>query len=196
MGVAAGVASPPGSFYPTTSSLIVSGFISDVVFPPPAPPPNPPAYGLTKVDTGTLIFNNANANLLGAITVAAGVLDAHDSEALGTGSANISVSTGATLELEVDTNLPADPHGRDLTNDSLVGQTGNGPQLGLTFWRNLNLAGTGVVVSGVPVGALYSKSGINIWNGNIGLQAHPSASAWMPTHTHRPTILISPTTTA
>ncbi len=125
---------------------------------------------ITKVDAGTVIFNNANT-YAGTTTVTSGILDIRDSQALGhLGGTGTTVAAGATLELEVDTNSPyPDPHGRDLTLDSTVGQTGNGPQLGLSVGTNVTLNGSGVVIAGNPVGALYSKSGINVWTGKIAL---------------------------
>ena len=131
---------------------------------------------LTKVDAGTVILNNSNI-YTGTTTVMTGVLDIRDSQALGhSGGAGTTVAMGATLELEVDTNSPyPDPHGRDLTMDSIVGQTGNGPQLGMSISTNLTLNGNGVTIGGNPVGALYSKSGINVWNGKIILAGTTAA---------------------
>ena len=146
------------------SSLIVSSAITDGTGQ---------TFGINKVDDGTLILNNANT-YAGATTVAAGTLAIRDSQALGTlGGRRAPRSTpGATLELEVDGNSPyPDPHGRDLTNDSLVGQTGNGPQLGLKLLTKITLSGTGVNGEG----ALYSHSGINLWNGTITLGSGPVA---------------------
>jgi len=83
---------------------------------------------LTKILPGKLIFNNANT-YAGFTSVAQGRLNIRDSLALGpVGSAGTSVSTGASLELEVDTGF--DAHLRDLSNDSVTGQTGMGRNLG------------------------------------------------------------------
>src|SRR5262249_51136292 len=114
---------------------------------------------LTKILPGRLIFNNANT-YRGFTTVAQGVLNIRDSQALGSTVAGTSVSSGAALELEVDTGF--DPHGRDLSNDSITGQTGNGPQLGLRIFENLTINGTGIN----NTGALHSISGINQWRGH------------------------------
>src|SRR5262249_39389104 len=124
-----------------------------------------------------LIFNNANT-YRGLTTVAQGSLNIRDSQALGSKVAPTTVLTGAALELQVDTGL--DPHGRDLSNDSVTGQTGNGPQLGLRITENLTLNGTGVG----GTGALHSISGINQWlspialatEAGIGVDPDPNAS--------------------
>src|SRR5262249_33504600 len=49
-----------------------------------------------------------------------------------------------------------------LSNDSITGQTGNGPQLGLRIFENLTINGTGIN----NTGALHSISGINQWRGH------------------------------
>ncbi len=126
------------------TNLLISGVISENTGV---------AAGIKKVDAGTVIFNNSNT-YTGATSVVTGILDIRDSQALGKGGgAGGTVAVGATLELEVDSNAPyPDPHGRDLTNDSIVGPTGNGPQLGLTVATNITLSGGGAVVGGKQVG--------------------------------------------
>ncbi|MCI0680876.1 MAG: autotransporter-associated beta strand repeat-containing protein [Gemmataceae bacterium] len=146
-------------------SLIISGIISN---------PNG-NFPLTKVDGGRLIFNNVNT-YTATTTVAAGALNIRDSRALGPGTTTLTVQNGAALELEVDFNgpnppWPGDPHGRDLTNDSITGTSGNGPQLGLTIPRNLVINGAGIG----NTGALRSISGINRWTGTISLASANAA---------------------
>src|SRR5207302_9305446 len=71
------------------------------------------AFGITKVDDGTVIFNNAN-NYTGATTVAAGTLNIRDPQARGlSGRPGAPAHDGATLELEVrgHPHCP-DAHGR------------------------------------------------------------------------------------
>jgi autotransporter-associated beta strand protein len=131
------------------TNLTVSGVVQD---------PNT-INALTKILPGKLIFNNANT-YRGFTTVATGTLNIRDSQGLGSTAAATTVLTGAALELEVDTGL--DPHNRDLSNDSIVGQTGNGPQLGLRIFENLTINGTGIN----NTGALHSLSGINQWRGH------------------------------
>jgi autotransporter-associated beta strand protein len=139
------------------NSLTISGVIQDRALPD-AP------VALTKVGVGKVILNNANT-YLGGTTVAAGTLNIRDSQALGTAgtAGGVTVNNGATLELQVDTGF--DAFGRNLSIDSITGQTGNGPQLGLTIANNLNIAGTGVG----NAGAVHSISGINKWTGNVSL---------------------------
>jgi autotransporter-associated beta strand protein len=138
-----------------TTSLTISGVISD---------PNDPGLSLFKVDTGEVIFNNANT-YRGETFVGAGILDIRDSQALGqNGGAGTVVFSGATLQLEVDSGF--DAHGRNLANDSVTGLNGNGPQLGMTIATAITLFGTGVN----GLGALRSLSGINQWDGTITLE--------------------------
>jgi autotransporter-associated beta strand protein len=171
--VSIGVAAPPAGSGATSSTLTISGIISDG----PAGP-----VGLTKVDVGELIFNNANT-YTDTVTVADGILDVRDSGALGLGASAVTVDVGAALNLEVDNGF--DAHGRDLSIDSVTGINGNGPQLGLTFSRPLTLNGSGVLIpthvlvfdiaSGTQSdqiltpysGALHSISGINIWGAPV-----------------------------
>lgn len=155
------------------TNLIVSGVVSD---------PNSPGLGLSKIQPGRLIFNNANT-YTGFTTVAAGTLTIRDSRGLGTNTNGTSVTSGATLELEVETD-PAnrfDPQGRDLFNDSVTGLNGNGPQSGLSVTETLTLNGTGVGGGG----ALRSVSGINRFltqillgsaDASIGVDPDPSPS--------------------
>ncbi len=146
------------------STLIISGVISDGIN----------AVGpLSKLDGGEVVFSNHNTYSVGTV-VRGGILDIRDSQALGTGS--VTVLNGGTLKLEVDSNSPADPHARDLTKDSIVGQTGNGPQLGLRLNNNITLNGLGAG----GVGALYSASGINQWTGAINLATAPTGIAVDP----------------
>mgnify|MGYP005837221185 CR=1 FL=1 len=98
------------------SSLILSGVLSD-----PNRQPN-----LQKVRSGRVILNNANT-YTGGTTVLAGALNIRDSKALGTGS--VSVTGGATLELEVDTGIDGTPlrnNNRNLGFDSVVGSQAPG----------------------------------------------------------------------
>jgi autotransporter-associated beta strand protein len=139
----------------TNTRLIISGVISD----PNSNPLNP--FRLTKVETGKLILNNNNT-YRGLTSVNAGILNIRDSGALGV-SNTTTVSNGAALELEVDVGL--DPHGRDLSFDSVTGHFGNGPQLGLDISENVSITGTGIV----NTGALRSLSGINQFLGTLTL---------------------------
>lgn len=155
------------------TELTISGVIQD-------DPALGTPWNLTKILPGRLIFNNANT-YRGFTTIAAGVLNIRDSQALGEPalSQGTQVNAGATLELEVDTGL--DAHGRDLSIDSLMGTTGNGPQLGLTIQEDLTIAGLGAN----NLGALRSISGINKWispitlttaNAGIGVDQDPVGS--------------------
>ncbi len=133
------------------STLTISGSIS-------SPFGN---FSLTKTGAGKVILNNADS-YTGGTTVAQGALNIRDSGALGGGA--VLVQNGAALELEVDRGF--DAHSRDLSIDSVTGQTGNGPQLGLTVANNITLIGTGIG----GTGALHSISGINRWTGKVTLQ--------------------------
>src|SRR5207237_936404 len=84
-------------------------------------------------------------------------------QALGfNGGGGTTVENGAALNLDVDTGF--DAHGRDLSNDSVTGQTGNGPPLGLKISTNISLNGTGIG----GTGALHSLNGSNVWARTIG----------------------------
>ncbi len=144
-------------------SLLISGVISSPVAP----------YSVTKVDTGELIFNNANT-YTGATIVSAGTLDIRDSEALGTGGA--SVLNGATLQLDVEAGIPGaaqtSPQGRNLDDDSVTHDANK-----LLISNPLTLSGFGFN----GVGALYSATGINIWQGGTLSSITLLASAAAPT---------------
>jgi autotransporter-associated beta strand protein len=135
------------------TTLTISGVVSDLV------PGNP----LIKVGSGELVLNNANT-YIGTTTVAQGILDIRDSQALGAGGGGgTTVLTGTELELDF---VPGfDAHGRNLSDDSVTGFNGNGPQHGMTISTFLTLFGTGVNNDG----ALHSIVGINKWVGPIFL---------------------------
>ena len=104
----------------TNSSLTLSGVLSD--------PNRQPT--LVKVRPGRVILNNANT-YGGGTTVVEGALNIRDSKALGTGS--VSVSFGATLEMEVDSGIDGTPlrnNNRNLGFDSVVGSRAPGLQQG------------------------------------------------------------------
>ena len=140
-------------------TLTISGIIST---PNGVGSPNG-SSSLTKLDSGKLIFNNANTYACPTFIVE-GILDIRDSRALGTNA--VTVSNGATLQLDVEagagpngTALPnLDAHGRNLSNDSVTTDAHR-----LTVSNLLTLNGLGVG----GVGALYSATGINIWTNNI-----------------------------
>jgi autotransporter-associated beta strand protein len=93
----------------TGSELILSGLVRD---------PNQVA-SLVKVQPGRLVLSNSNT-YRGGTFVTAGSLSARDSQALGTGGVN--VSTGATLQMEVDSGIDGTPlrnRGRNLGFDSV-----------------------------------------------------------------------------
>src|SRR5205823_3924821 len=100
-------------------------------------------------------------------TVVSGFLNIRDSQAIGPygGHNQTVVASRATLELQVDTGL--DPHGRNLSVDSITSTTG------LRVNQPLDLEGSGVG----GVGALHSISGINQWVGNITLGGLGAADA-------------------
>ncbi len=173
----------------TGASLTISGVIGDV-----AAPSGP--FTLTKVDAGTVIFNNANT-YAGTTDIEMAALNIRDSNALGS---NLPVATGvvivqnnAALELQVDTGIEK-AHGRDLAIDSVTGQNGNGPQLGLTVTKSLILHGSGIN----NTGALHSLSGINVWAGTIatnnaaiGVEADPNQSNTNTYFTHDYSLTVS-----
>lgn len=133
------------------TTLLVSGVIST---------PNSP-HNVSKVGGGKLILDNANT-YTGITFIQSGIVNIRDSKALGpNGSGNTVVSTGAALELEVDTGF--DAHGRNLANDSVLGLNGPGPKLGLSINENITLSGSGIS----NTGALRSLSGINKYVGDI-----------------------------
>ena len=124
------------------------------------------AFPLDKVGPGTLIFTTANS-YTGATTVANGILEIEDSNALGgktgaTFAANanpgVTVVDGASLVLAVDFlrefNL----------NDSGTGNTNH-----LTVSNALSLNGLGFDPGTGPIGALLSHDGINTYAGTISL---------------------------
>src|SRR5439155_3946031 len=102
----------------------------------------------TKVGTGRLIFTSRNF-YSSTTTVAGGMLNIRDSQALGSSSSGTTVNFGAALELQID-NLP----------DSITGTVNT-----LRVAEPITLNGTGVN----NTGALRSVSGINIWGGPITL---------------------------
>jgi autotransporter-associated beta strand protein len=95
--------------------------------------------GLTKTGNGTLFLPAANT-FTGSSSVAGGVLSLQNSQALGTGSAAVSVSAGASLALSGGLDFGSKP---------------------------LTLAGSGAS-SGMP-GALVSLSGSNTYGGALSL---------------------------
>ena len=101
------------------------------------------------MDAGKIIFNNANTYST-TTDVEMGILNIRDSQGLGNnggGGTTVQVNAAA-LELEVDSGF--DPHGRNLSHDSVTGLNGNGPQLGLTVATNLTLNGNGVIARPEP----------------------------------------------
>lgn len=148
------------------------------------PPNSNGASSLTKIDLGTLIFNNANTYSC-PTNIAQGVLIVRDSQSLGQASAvipapipTVSVAGGATLQLEVEagsgpnggvlpptnplTGNPEDAHGRNLSDDSITHDAHR-----LQIANPLNLSGLGVGSNFNQVGALYSHTGINVWTAAI-----------------------------
>jgi large repetitive protein len=109
-------------------------------------------FGFTKIGFGRLVFTSANT-YFGQTALYQGYLQITDSNALGSGLANVDV--GASLELAVD-NLP----------DSVTGTTNTlkvSNEIFLGGEGAPNAAGTG------NEGALDSVSGINVWSGLVGL---------------------------
>ncbi|MDB5307092.1 MAG: hypothetical protein JWO38_1294 [Gemmataceae bacterium] len=140
-------------------------------------------YTFIKVDSGTVILNNANT-YVGGTDITKGVLDVRDSMALGVPVVGspiptgwVTVENGATLQLDVEAGLPptapgnqspfaagqdpgAPPGPRDLNNDSVT-HDANKLQIG----NRLTILGRGVN----GAGALRSSTGINVWTGSITL---------------------------
>ena len=145
------------------TNLTISGVVSS---------PNG-AFALTKDGPGRLILNNANT-YTGLTTVAAGVLNIRDSNALGAtvfagAAAGTSVSAGAALELDVESAYPTQPQTdtqgtpavtRDLGDDSVTHDPNK-----LFISEPLSIIGRGVN----NTGALRSVSGINTYAANIFL---------------------------
>jgi autotransporter-associated beta strand protein len=104
----------------------------------------------TQPDVGTLIFTNANT-YSGGSTVEGGMLEAQDSQALGTTPGNLLdiVQDGASIGLGINGHA-----------DSVTGTTTS-----MIFADNLQLTGLGVNV----LGALVNLSGVNVWTGNVTL---------------------------
>ena len=142
----------------TVTNMTLSGVISS---------PNG-SKSLIKEDAGRVILNNANT-YTGLTNVNQGTLTARDSNALGATGSGTTVSSGATLELEVEaaTNTPRfDAQGRDLWNDSVTGDPNR-----LTLSEPLTISGRGVG----GVGALRNVSGINKYITGISLSSAESA---------------------
>jgi autotransporter-associated beta strand protein len=136
------------------TNLLISGVIGD---PPPAAGG---PFNLTKVGTGRLIFTNSNT-YLGTTTVAVGILNIEDSQALGpqTKVNGTTVLAGAALELEIQKDnragLVPNP-----APDSITGTLNT-----MDFLQAVSINATGIN----GTGALHSISGINVWNGTIAL---------------------------
>src|SRR5206468_2636672 len=106
---------------------------------------------LTKAGPGTLVFLGGNS-YTGATTVAAGILNVQSAGALGMPTAGVSVSSGASLQLQT------------ITSGTI--SVGGG--------KTLSLAGTGFGNSAIQTGALgqgalVNLAGQNAWSGNIAL---------------------------
>jgi autotransporter-associated beta strand protein len=133
-----------------TGTLTVSGVVSS---------PNGP-FSLTKLDTGTLIFNNNNT-YTGPTFISEGTLDIRDSHALG--SNTVTVSNVGTLRLDVEAGIGAplvDAHGRNLSDDSVTHDEHR-----LQVANRLFITGLGDQGGG----ALRSATGINVWTNRITL---------------------------
>jgi autotransporter-associated beta strand protein len=152
----------------TPTDLLLSGVVGD--------PTGAGPFALTKVGTGRLIFTSSNT-YLGPTTVAAGILNVEDSQALGpkTKTNGTTVYGGAALELQLQADdiaglIPAP------APDSVTKTTN-----ALLFTNPLTISGSGVG----GTGALHSVSGINTYTGNIvlagtaaiGVEPDPNASA-------------------
>src|ERR1019366_5720804 len=100
-------------------------------------------FNLGKVGVGTLVLASALSNYTGSTTISTGVLNITNGNALGAITGSVSVTSGATLQL----------------------------QGGITVaGKALTLNGTGYGNSGaLPQGALVNQAGNNIWAGSVAV---------------------------
>jgi len=138
----------------TITNLLISGVIKD--------PASGGPFNLTKIGAGRLILTNGGNSYLGSTTVAGGILNVEDSQALGPLSkpvSTVTVRSSASLDLQLQSDNIAGLVGTPVL-DSVTGSLNK-----MKFAYPLNLTGTGAN----NTGALLSVSGINIWSGNVQL---------------------------
>ncbi len=104
--------------------------------------------GIAKSGTNTLRINTANS-FTGVITVSAGMLAADNSTALGATNGNVSVSSGATLQLGLTS----------LNGGNDVGVTVTG--------ESATIRGSGVDGARGALRGGYTSSGANVWAGPV-----------------------------
>lgn len=115
-------------------------------------------FTLTKNGSGSLILTNGSSTYSGGTVINAGVLEASGNNSLGAAGSNVTVTSGATLQLD---------NGFDTTGAGVTTGSSNGSLL--------TIAGVGAS----SVGALLNAAGNAqaTWQGNIALSADATVSS-------------------